>query len=312
MKRKNIIRTLTGLLLGGAAALTFVFATHAATTTINPAIAMEDTPPLREGSLGGYAEVVEKIAPGVVSVFAKKKTRNLQVRNLDDQAKLFADPRLRRFFGDLLPDFPKLQNPLPFTPDPRGLGSGVILTPDGYIVTNNHVIEGADEVVVTLTEKGDEFPAEVVGADPQTDLAVLKIDATDLPAVTLGDSSQLAAGDIVLAIGNPFGLSKTVTSGIVSAIGRSDLNITGYENFIQTDASINPGNSGGALVDNRGRVVGINTAILSRTGNNVGIGFAIPSNMTIQIVEKLLVTAPSSAVSSGFSSVSSLLNSPEP
>ncbi|MCL4166903.1 UNVERIFIED_CONTAM: hypothetical protein GTU68_056095, partial [Idotea baltica] len=172
-----------------------------------------------------------------------------------------------------------------------GQGSGVVLTDDGYVLTNNHVIDGADEVEVAFDDSGRKYAAEVVGRDPQTDLAVLKIESDDkFPAVTLGDSALLKPGDTVLAIGNPFGLSKTVTSGIVSAIGRTNLNITGggYENFIQTDASINPGNSGGALIDNRGHVVGINTAIFSRSGGNVGIGFAIPVNMAVDIADRLI------------------------
>jgi serine protease Do len=164
----------------------------------------------------------------------------------------------------------------------------VILTEDGYIVTNNHVVTGADEILVTLPDAKKPYKAEIIGQDPQTDLAVLKIDAKGLPAITAADSSVLKVGDTVLAIGNPFGLTQSVTTGIVSALGRTNVSIVDYENFIQTDASINPGNSGGALVDNKGRLVGINTAILSRTGGNVGIGFAIPINMVANIADQLI------------------------
>ena len=170
-------------------------------------------------------------------------------------------------------------------PKQQGLGSGVILSPDGYILTNNHVVERATDILVRLND-GDEYQGEVVATDPATDLAVLKVDAKNLPAATIGDSDSLKAGDYVLAIGSPFGLNHTVTHGIISATGRDNLNITGYENFLQTDASINPGNSGGALIDNKGRVIGINTAILSRSGGNVGIGFAIPINMAVEIAEE--------------------------
>ena len=173
----------------------------------------------------------------------------------------------------------------------QGLGSGVIVSTDGYILTNNHVVEDADEIMVSLSQDRRDYEAVVIGADPQTDVALIKIDARDLQAVTIGDSSKLRVGDVTLAIGNPFGLEQTVTSGIVSGLGRNSLDITrgGYENFIQTDASINQGNSGGALIDANGRLVGINTAIQSGlAGGNIGIGFAIPSNMALNIVQRLL------------------------
>ena len=170
----------------------------------------------------------------------------------------------------------------------QGEGSGVIVTSDGFVLTNNHVIEGADEIMVTIGEGGQEYDAEIVGTDPRTDLAVLKIEAKDLPAITLGDSDLVEVGDRAYAIGNPFGVGLTVTSGIVSGTKRSGLRITDYEDFIQTDASINPGNSGGALVDAQGRLIGINTAIFSRSGGNQGIGFAISSNLTRQIMGQLL------------------------
>src|SRR5262249_34455659 len=156
----------------------------------------------------------------------------------------------------------------------KSLGSGVIVSSDGYVLTANHVVEGADEIKVSLANGGKEFTAKVVGTDRPTDVAVLKLDAKDLPAVPIADSDELQVGDVVLAIGNPFGVGQTVTMGIVSALGRNALDINQYEDFIQTDAAINPGNSGGALVDAEGRLVGINTAIFSRSGGNEGIGFA--------------------------------------
>jgi serine protease Do len=190
------------------------------------------------------------------------------------------DPRLHRFFG--LPSIPQQ------APQQQGAGSGVILTTDGYIVTNNHVVADADKILVSLSGNKKPYPAEIVGVDPDSDLAVLKIEATELPTIVAADSSTLKVGDTVLALGSPFGLSETVTTGIVSALGRNSVSIASYENFIQTDASINPGNSGGALVDNKGRLIGINTAILSRSGGNVGIGFAIPVNMVMNVADQLI------------------------
>ena len=169
----------------------------------------------------------------------------------------------------------------------HGLGSGVIVTKDGYILTNNHVVDDADEVKVTLQD-GREFTAKVIGRDPKSDIAVVKIDAKDLPVVPMADSDKVQVGDIVLAIGNPFGVGQTVTTGIVSATGRGNLGIEDYEDFIQTDAAINPGNSGGALVDVEGRLIGINTAIYSRTGGNQGIGFAIPSDLARNVMDSLI------------------------
>jgi serine protease Do len=170
-----------------------------------------------------------------------------------------------------------------------GMGSGVIVSHDGYIVTNNHVVEGSREVTVTLPDKR-EFKGKVVGTDPKTDLAMIKIDAKDLPSISWGDSAGLQVGEYVLAVGNPFGLNSTVTSGIVSALGRGGMGITQYEDFIQTDAAINPGNSGGALVNTRGELVGINTAIVSQTGGYQGVGFAVPSTMAKPIADSLMKT----------------------
>ncbi|ABM41028.1 trypsin-like peptidase domain-containing protein [Diaphorobacter sp. C33] len=202
---------------------------------------------------GSFSGAARKAAPAVVSINTSKAVRHPRSN----------DPWFQFFFGDQ------------GTQAQTGLGSGVIISPDGYILTNNHVVEGADEIEVTLTDSR-RARATIIGTDPETDLAVLKVDLDKLPVIVLGDSDQLAVGDQVLAIGNPFGVGQTVTSGIVSALGRSQLGINTFENFIQTDAAINPGNSGGALVDVNGNLMGINTAIYSRSGGSMGIGFAIP------------------------------------
>jgi serine protease Do len=230
-----------------------------------------------------FAPIAKKTAPSVVYVFSSKKVRNPSRLN-----PFFDDPIFRRFFG--APDDSSRNPQLPRESVQQSLGSGVIITSDGYILTNNHMVEGADEVKVAVGEPRKEFKAEIVGRDAKVDIAVLKIDATGLPAATLGDSDQLEVGDTVLAIGNPFGIGLTVTHGIVSAVGRGGLGIEDYEDFIQTDAPINPGNSGGALLDTQGRVVGINTAILSRSGGFNGVGFAIPSNVARSIAEQLVKT----------------------
>ena len=229
-----------------------------------------------------FADALEKIRPAVVTIFSTKEVQ-AQAR-----PQMFEDPMFRRFFG-IPEDLEDLEN-LPPRKE-QGLGSGVVITSDGYILTNNHVVGGADEIRVTLPNDRRDYEARLVGADPQTDVALIKVDVEGLKPAVIGDSSVLRVGDISLAVGNPFGLEQTVTHGIISALGRNDLNITGggYENFIQTDASINRGNSGGALVDANGRVIGINTAIQSGiTGGNIGIGFAIPVNMALNIVNRLL------------------------
>ncbi len=187
-----------------------------------------------------------------------------------------ADPWFRFFFGDQAQSQPQ-----------TGLGSGVIVSPAGYVLTNNHVIEEADEIEVILND-GRKSAAKVIGTDPETDLAILKIELTDLPVITLGNSDALEIGDQVLAIGNPFGVGQTVTSGIVSALGRTQLGINTFENFIQTDAAINPGNSGGALVDVNGHLMGINTAIYSRSGGSMGIGFAIPTSTARNVLDAIV------------------------
>jgi len=233
-------------------------------------IAISSEPPLRTGALGGYSEIVEKVSPSVVSVSTARVERGY-VRNPRN-----GSVELREFTS------------------PLGLGSGVIVTSDGIVVTNNHVIEGASSVQVHLTNRKEPLIAKVLGVDAATDLAVLKVDASDLPAATFADCDNAKPGDIVLAIGSPFGLKQSVTSGIISALGRSNLGIVargeGYEDFIQTDAAINPGNSGGALIDNLGRVIGINTAILSRTGGSVGIGLAIPTDIVVDVIEQIVET----------------------
>ncbi|MDH4060864.1 MAG: trypsin-like peptidase domain-containing protein [Aquincola sp.] len=223
--------------------------------------------PVASGSLAGAARIA---APAVVSIAASKTPAR------DPHAD---DPWFRFFFGER-------GAPQGLEPQ-RGLGSGVIVSREGYLVTNHHVVEGADEIEVQLAD-GRSARATVVGTDPESDVAVLKIDMPKLPAVVFGNSETLQVGDVVLAIGNPFGVGQTVTSGIVSALGRNRLGINTFENFIQTDAAINPGNSGGALVDTEGHLVGINTAIFSRTGGSLGIGFAIPAATARQVMESLI------------------------
>jgi len=225
------------------------------------------------------AEVVTAVKPAVVNIAS---TRILEKR--ENPSPFFNDPFFRRFFGE---EFGPSGKPRKYKQS--GLGSGVIVDENGYILTNNHVIKDADEIVVKLSDKR-EFKGKVIGTDAKTDLAVIKIDSNNLPVLKLGDSDELKVGETVLAIGNPFGLSHTVTSGIVSATGRAQVGIADYEDFIQTDAPINPGNSGGALVSIRGELVGVNTAIFSTTGGYQGIGFAIPSNMVKTVMESLIKT----------------------
>ncbi|HOI06784.1 MAG TPA: DegQ family serine endoprotease [Deltaproteobacteria bacterium] len=221
------------------------------------------------GSLTWVADAAEKALPSVVNISSTKK---VQVRT----SPFANDPFFRDFFGGM-----------PRERVQRALGSGVIVSRDGFIVTNNHVVGGADEVEVRLADERL-FPAKIIGTDPKSDLAVIKIDAKNLPVIRIGDSSKLKVGHFVIAVGNPFGLEGTVTHGIISALGRTGLNIgVDYENFIQTDAPINPGNSGGALVNTDGELIGINTAILSGSGTSVGIGFAIPVNLAMNIVRSL-------------------------
>ncbi len=223
------------------------------------------------------AEIAAMVKPSVVNISSTKTIRTQGV-----PFPFFDDPFFKRFFGD---EFRFFDRPREFKQS--GLGSGVIVDKDGYILTNNHVIKDADEIKVKLSDQR-EFKGKIVGADPKTDLAVIKIDSNNLPAIKLGDSDELKVGETVLAIGNPFGLSHTVTMGIVSAKGRANVGIADYEDFIQTDAAINPGNSGGALVNIKGELVGINTAIFSTSGGYQGIGFAIPSNMAKVVMKSLI------------------------
>ncbi len=229
----------------------------------------------------GFRPLVQRALPAVVSVTASRTVHETIFRNNSP----FHSPFFRDFFGDGS-DFPH-EFDLPQEREEQGQGSGVIVDPDGYILTNEHVVRDATEVVVHLADDR-EYPAEIVGVDSKTDIAVLKIDADQLSALPFGDSSAVEVGDFALAIGSPFGLNQTVTMGIVSATGRSGLGIEDYEDFIQTDAAINPGNSGGALINVYGELVGINKAILSRGGGNQGVGFAIPINMAGNVMDQIV------------------------
>jgi len=218
-----------------------------------------------------FAPAAQKVIPAVVNVFTKHTERN-------PAHPTQQDPVFRYFFGDRPDARPR---------EASNLGSGVIVSPNGFILTNHHVVEAADEIQIALAD-GRTLPARVVGTDPDTDLAVLKIDAENLPAITFAQPDSLKIGDWVLAVGNPFGVGQTVTAGIVSALGRTQLGINTFESFIQTDAAINPGNSGGALVDADGNLVGVNSAIYSRTGGSQGIGFAIPVSIARQVMEQIV------------------------
>ncbi|MBD9482415.1 trypsin-like peptidase domain-containing protein [Pseudomonas sp. PDM14] len=218
-----------------------------------------------------YAEAVGIAAPAVANLYTTKVVNK-------SANPLFDDPMFRRFFGDNLPKQRRMES---------SLGSAVIMSPEGYLLTNNHVTAGADQIVVALKD-GRETLARVIGSDPETDLAVLKIDIDNLPAITLGRSDQIKIGDVTLAIGNPFGVGQTVTMGIISATGRNQLGLNTYEDFIQTDAAINPGNSGGALVDAHGNLIGINTAIFSKSGGSQGIGFAIPVKLATEVMKAII------------------------
>jgi serine protease DegQ len=224
----------------------------------------------------GYSQAAEKAMPTVVNIFTTSK-----MSSSDPHQQYYDDPLFKHFFGDQL-------NEQQTQPE-SSLGSGVIVSEQGLIMTNNHVVNTADEIEVALAD-GRKLSAKVVGTDPETDLAVLKVDADNLPAITFANSEKLKVGDVVLAIGNPFGVGQTVTQGIISALGRNHLGINTFENFIQTDASINPGNSGGALIDASGNLIGINSAIYSRSGGSMGIGFAIPVSIAKQVMEQITQT----------------------
>lgn len=219
-----------------------------------------------------YASAVSRASPSVVNIYTRKTLERSHHPLLDD-------PFFQRFFNSSnLPQQQRMQS---------SLGSGVIITDDGYVLTNNHVVKNADEIVIQLQD-GREALVQVVGKDPETDLAVLKADLDQLTPISIGDPNQVKVGDVVLAIGNPFGVGQSVSQGIISATGRNGLGLNTFENFIQTDAAINPGNSGGALVDAYGNLLGINSAILDRTGYSVGIGFAIPGNTAIKVLEDIV------------------------
>lgn len=248
----------------------------------NPAIRVDRTPINRDPQSGNsYSPVIKKVAPSVVNIYSTRIVKQRYYSN-----PFMADPFFRQFFGGQDSDGSEER-----TSRDNWLGSGVIVSPNGYILTANHVVDGADEIKVGIKNDKSIYSAKVVGMDPPTDVAILKIEAKDLPAVTLGDSDQLEVGDVVLAIGNPFGVGQTVTRGIISALGRS-LSDFGesrqYQDFIQTDAAINQGNSGGALVDAEGRLIGINDAIASPSGTSAGIGFAVPINMARSVMESFL------------------------
>lgn len=233
-----------------------------------------------------FATVAEAVKPSVVSISSVRVLKGGEMHQGQDPF-FENDPFWRYFFGDRFSPFDKQGKQKDRSFKQEGLGSGVIVDPRGYILTNNHVVGNADEINVTLCDKRT-FEAEIVGADPETDLAVIKVKGKNLPTAILGNSDEIQVGNWVLAVGNPFGLKYSVTSGIVSALGRTDVRVTEYENFIQTDAAINPGNSGGPLVNLDGAVIGINTAIVSRTGGYQGIGFAIPINMARGIMEDII------------------------
>ncbi len=245
-------------------------------TMVQSVTLSEDTYDNSALSPGSYHDAVKKSMPAVVNIFTSKA--NTKPKTRKENSNKSADPLFKFFFGDQPPDA-----------EPNSsLGSGVIVSPEGMILTNYHVISDADEIDVTLSD-GRKVKAKIIGGDPETDIAVLKIDVKQLPTpITLGKIESIHVGEVVLAIGNPFGVGQTVTSGIISALGRDHVGINTFENFIQTDAAINPGNSGGALVDTRGHLIGINTAIYSNNGGSMGIGFAIPVNLAKQVMESIL------------------------
>jgi len=235
--------------------------------------------PMAGGNAKNFVEIAKMVKPAVVNIAASRSGKSGD----GPQSSPFDDPFFRRFFGD---EFFKRDQPHRERKE-RGQGSGVIVDPNGLIITNNHVVNKADEIRVFLSDKR-EFKGKLIGTDTKTDIAVVKIDATGLSTIPLANSDQLEVGEFVLAVGSPFGLTQSVTMGIVSAVGRASMGIAEYEDFIQTDAAINPGNSGGALVNVRGELVGINTAIFSQSGGNMGIGFAVPSNLARSIMDQLV------------------------
>ncbi|HSA61186.1 MAG TPA: DegQ family serine endoprotease [Nitrospiraceae bacterium] len=278
------IAILGAILIWGGQALTTSHASGTTTPSPSSAITAPAAPPSN-----GFAEVAKAVTPAVVNITTVTVEQVADGHSMPDELR----DRMEEFFGGPGGPFGPRGFRGPQGPgEPRGhrgggQGSGVIVSSDGYVLTNNHVIDSAREVTVTLPDKR-EFKGKIVGADPKTDLAVVKIDGQNLPTVAWGDASKLQVGEYVLAVGNPFGLNSTVTLGIVSALGRGRMGITQYEDFIQTDAAINPGNSGGALVNTKGELVGINTAIFSQTGGYQGVGFAVPTTMSKPIYESLV------------------------
>jgi serine protease DegQ len=252
-----------------------------ATAPVAPPAAAGNLPALP--ATGSFADAAGRSMPSVVNIYTTARVSGRERNPLMD------DPFFQFFFGDRMPNGRSdgRGRGEQGQPRPASLGSGVIVNPSGYIVTNAHVIDGAAQIEVAFAD-GRRNQATLVGADPDTDLAVIKVDLSGLPAITIGDTARLRVGDVVLAIGNPFGVGQTVTMGIVSALGRNQLGVSAFENFVQTDAAINPGNSGGALIDSQGHLVGINTVIFSRSGGYQGIGFAIPSETVRQVMDQLI------------------------
>ena len=280
---KHISKPFIGFFAAIAGGLIVVASSHfnlwGKDTPSAPQIKIESAPLDRElHGVTSFAPIVKKAAPSVVNISSSRMVRERPMRNPFQD-----DPIFRQFFGDPSPDSDRER-----MRREQSLGSGVIVSTDGYILTANHVVKDADEIHVSIADTKKEYTAKVIGADPQIDVAVLKINATGLPAITLADSDQLEVGDIVLAIGNPFDVGQSVTMGIVSGLGRNGLGFNRYENFIQTDAAINPGNSGGALVDAEGRLIGINSGIESSSRGNEGVGFAVPINMARRSMERLI------------------------
>jgi serine protease Do len=263
----------------GAAGLGLGHATERALSS-NPPATLKLADPGEGPSKSSYAPLVKEVLPSVVNISSSKVVHN----RMSAEEGMPMDPFFRQFFGQ---DGDGGSRP-PRDSREKALGSGVIVSPEGYILTNNHVVDGATDVRVTLSDKR-EFQARIVGTDPKTDVAVLKIDAKNVTPITIGDSSKVQVGDVALAIGDPFGVGQTVTKGIISATGRGNLGIEAYEDFLQTDAPINPGNSGGALINDRGELVGLNTAIISHgSGGSQGIGFAVPANLARQVMDQIL------------------------
>jgi serine protease Do len=282
-RNRLVISALTGALITGGAVLTW-----ASETKKSDSGRAQVNLPLDENSVprdtlpqGSFAPIVKKVAPGVVKIETTITVKNSPAEEFPSVNDPFWGQFFGRQFGRQLPR--GHEGPL----HQHGIGSGVIVTKDGYILTNNHVVDGASEVKATLPD-GREFTAKVIGRDPKSDIAVVKISGDNLPTVPVADSDKVEVGDVVLAIGNPFGVGQTVTKGIVSATERGGMGIEDYEDFIQTDAAINPGNSGGALVDINGRLIGINTAILSRSGGSQGVGFAVPSDIARNVMQSLV------------------------